>query len=103
MAEALESAWGNPSSIHRHGRRARALVEEARGEVARFLGADREEIVFTSGGTEGDHLCIRGLGQVAVGSGGRSRHVVTSPLEHPAVSGAVAALVAQGFEASLLA
>ena len=101
MAEALETAWGNPSSVHRYGRQARALVETARAEVAALLGADREEIVFTSGGTEGDHLCIRGLARAAV-TGGRGRHLVVSPLEHPAVAGAVAALRGEGFEVSPL-
>ncbi len=81
---------GNPSSVHTAGRRAREAVEQARAQVAVFLGVTREEIVFTSGGTEGDHLAIRGL---CAGAGARGRRgVVTSPLEHPAVLGAVQAL-----------
>lgn len=91
MAEALTRTWGNPSSVHAPGRAARAAVEAARLEVAALLGADREEIVFTSGGTEGDHLGIRGLAATAVNNG-RGRHLVSSRLEHPAVLGALAAL-----------
>ena len=83
---------GNPSSVHTAGRRAREAVEQARAQVAVFLGVTREEIVFTSGGTEGDHLAIRGL---CAGASARGRRgVVTSPLEHPAVLGAVQAVIA---------
>jgi cysteine desulfurase len=99
MAEALSSSWGNPSSVHGPGRAARAAVESARLDVAALIGADREEIVFTSGGTEGDHLAIRGLALAAV-QGGRGRHLVSSRLEHPAVLGALGALTARGFEVS---
>ena len=86
MARALEELWGNPSSVHGPGRRARAAIEDARQEVAALVGGDREEIVFTSGGTEADHLAIRGL---AVDRPQGQR--VSSRLEHPAVHGALAA------------
>jgi len=85
MARALEQLWGNPSSVHGPGRRARAAVEDARQEVAALVGGDREEIVFTSGGTEADHLAIRGL--AADRPHGQR---VSSRLEHPAVHGALA-------------
>jgi cysteine desulfurase len=101
MAEALARTWGNPSSVHGPGRAARAAVESARVEVAALVGADREEIVFTSGGTEGDHLAIRGLAAAATRAG-RGQHLVSSRLEHPAVLGALAALAARGFEVSWL-
>ena len=67
MAAALRGLPGNPSSAHAPGRAARAAVEDARAEVARLVGASAEEIVFTSGGTEGNELAIRGLirGQAA--------------------------------------
>ena len=86
MARALDELWGNPSSVHGPGRRARAAVEDARQEVAALVGGDREEIVFTSGGTEADHLAIRGL--AAERPHGQR---VSSRLEHPAVHGALAA------------
>lgn len=94
---------GNPSSVHAAGRLARDAVEQARGQVAAFLGATREEIVFTSGGTEGDNLVIRGL---ALGAAARGRrHVITSRIEHPAVRGAVEALGQSdaGFAVTMLA
>ncbi|MBC8131530.1 MAG: cysteine desulfurase [Deltaproteobacteria bacterium] len=93
MARAAVDCPGNPSSVHAWGRRARDAVERARAQVAAFVGVSREEIVFTSGGTEGDNLAIRGL---AVGARARGRrHIITSPIEHPAVLGAVSALVAE--------
>ncbi|HEX2656979.1 MAG TPA: cysteine desulfurase family protein, partial [Polyangia bacterium] len=100
MARALRTLPGNPSSVHAAGRQARAAVEDAREQVARFLGVLREEIVFTSGGTEGDNLVIRSLAQAA-GQRGR-RHLITSPLEHPAVGGALEALAETGFAVTRL-
>jgi len=100
MARAQVDLPGNPSSVHAAGRRARAAVEDAREQVASFLGALREEIVFTSGGTEGDNLAIRSLAQAA-GQRGR-RHIITSPLEHPAVAGSVDALQEVGFSVTNL-
>src|SRR5437763_4967587 len=61
MAAALRALPGNPSSTHAPGRAARAAVEDARADVARLVGATPEAIVFTSGGTEGNELAIRGL------------------------------------------
>jgi cysteine desulfurase len=87
MLEAM-AAWGNPSSLHGEGRRNRQLVERARSQVATLLGAAREEVVFTSGGTEADHLGILGLARRAVAQG-RPRRVVCSRIEHPAIQGAV--------------
>lgn len=81
---------GNPSSVHGWGRRARDAVERARAAVAELLGVTSEEIVFTSGGTEGDNLAIRGLWDVARSRG--RRHLIASPLEHPAVRGAIDAI-----------
>lgn len=100
MMRASEELVGNPSSVHAAGRRARAAVESARASVARLAGAACEEIVFTSGGTEGDNLAIRGLASAAAARG--RRHIVTSPLEHPAVAGSVAALGKAGFTVTSL-
>ena len=70
--------FGNASSIHHHGQNTRAAVEDARDSVAALLGCHPSEIIFTSGGTEGDNLAIAGL----VGAG---EHVITSSIEHHAV------------------
>jgi cysteine desulfurase len=70
--------FGNASSIHHHGQETRAAVEHARNSVASLLGCRVQEIVFTSGGTEGDNLAISGLT-------GEGDHVITSSIEHHAV------------------
>jgi tRNA (5-methylaminomethyl-2-thiouridylate)-methyltransferase len=89
VADALRDLPGNPSSTHAAGRAARAAIEAARGDVAALLGASPEEIVFTSGGTEGNDLALGGLLRAARGPAGRP-HVVSSPIEHPSVLGALA-------------
>src|SRR5262245_41848457 len=88
VAAALRGGAGNASSVHAAGRAARAAVESARREVAALLGASAEEIVFTSGGTEGNNVVLRGLARSA---GAARPHVVTSRLEHPSVVGALEA------------
>ena len=99
MTAALRDLPGNPSSAHAPGRAARAAVEQARAEIAALVGAAAEEIVFTSGGTEGNDLAIRGLLRGALvarggdgkGAGGGRLHAVSSAIEHPSVLGALAA------------
>ncbi len=106
VAEAVARAQielpGNPSSVHAAGRRARDAVEVARAKVARLLGASRDEIVFTSGGTEGDNLAIRGLARTGSARRGGGRHVITSAIEHPAVGGAADVLAGEGWEVTRL-
>jgi tRNA (5-methylaminomethyl-2-thiouridylate)-methyltransferase len=90
MAGALRDLPGNPSSPHGPGRAARGAIERARAEVAALIGATAEEIVFTSGGTEGNDLALRGLLRGRRARQGSARlHVVSSPLEHPSVLGAL--------------
>jgi cysteine desulfurase len=75
--------FGNASSIHHHGQDTRAAVERARESVAALLGCRASEVVFTSGGTEGDNLAIFGL--VTLGLASAGDHVITSTIEHHAV------------------
>ena len=82
MLPYLREDFGNASSIHRFGQRARAAVETARARVAALIGAEQSEIVFTGGGTEADNLAV--LGAVR-GSSLPQKHVITSAIEHPAV------------------
>jgi cysteine desulfurase len=84
--------FGNPSSVHGFGREAREGVETAREAIARFLRASKEEVLFTSGGTESDNLAVKGVAG-ARGSG----HIITSQIEHHAVLRTCQALEAQGF------
>lgn len=85
MTPALSHFFANPSSVHKQGQDARALVDRAREQCAQALGCDPRELTFTSGGTESDNLAIRGL--VGAGPG---RRIVTSAVEHPAVLAACA-------------
>jgi len=89
--------FGNPSSIHGFGREAREGVDQAREQIAEFLGAGREELVFVSGGTEADNLAVKGVAG-ARGSG----HIITSAIEHHAVLRTCQQLERQGFTATYL-
>lgn len=100
MLPYLSEHWGNPSSIHRSGRRAHQGLDEAREAVAMLLGAKPREIVFTSGGTESDNLAISG---VAWAASARGRHIITTAIEHKAVLQECALLERHGFEITYLA
>ena len=80
MEPYLSEHFGNPSSRHGYGRRARRAVERAREQVAELIGCGAEEVVFTGSGTEANNLAVRGL--VEALDGGR---VVISAVEHPSV------------------
>lgn len=82
MLPYLREQFGNPSSAHVYGERARAAVARAREQVAALLGCDADEIVFTSGGTEANNLAIRGVTEALASKS----HVVTTVIEHPATS-----------------
>lgn len=98
MMPFLGEAFGNPSSGHIHGQRARAAVESAREQVASLLSCQPDEIVFTSGGTEANNLAIRG----ALEGASARRHVVTSAVEHPATSRPCELLEQRGVEVTRL-
>jgi cysteine desulfurase len=87
MLPFLENIWGNPSSVHHVGRKARALLDDARDRAAKFLGANSNsvrpsEIIFTSGGTEANNLAIFGIARMLKPKG---KHIITSAVEHDAV------------------
>ena len=82
MLPFLGEVWGNPSSVHHVGRKARALLDDARDRAAKFLGAKPSEIIFTSGGTESNNLAIFGTARALKSKG---KHLITSAVEHDAV------------------
>ena len=98
MLPFLSADFGNASSIHTFGQRARAAVETAREQVAALINARAQEIIFTSGGTESDNHAIFGVAQAFLfavsceGSGRRGVHVITSSIEHEAVLNSCQAL-----------
>jgi cysteine desulfurase len=92
--------FGNPSSTHRWGREARAALDEARERVARAIGGFPDEICFTSGGTEADNLAVLGAWRALRHT---RRALVTTPIEHKAVLGAVHEVVREGGEERLVA
>lgn len=91
--------FGNPSSVHWAGRETGAALEAAREKVARLINCDPAEIVFTSCGSEGDNLAIKG---VADARRDRGNHIITTEVEHPAVLAACKFLEKQGFEVTYL-
>ena len=96
MIEAMADV-GNPSSVHAEGRRVRDRLERARNEVAALVGRPREQIVFTSGGTEANWLGVMALAQIAE-QRGLPKTLTTTKLEHPSLKGPVEALVARGWQ-----
>ncbi len=91
MLPFLRDEYGNASSVHRLGSRARCAVETARAEVAALIGASPPEIVFTSGGTESNNLGIHGAARAA-----KPALIATTAIEHSSVREAAAALCAEG-------
>jgi cysteine desulfurase len=100
IAAGLGDHYANPSSAHREGQRARATVERAREQVAALVHAHPDEVVFTSGGTEGDHLAILGAAWARARHGTR---IAVSAIEHHAVHGAAEVLADQGWAVDHLA
>ena len=97
MLPYFSERFGNPSSVHGFGRAAREGLETAREQVAHFLRVGKEEIVFTSGGTESDNMAVKGVAMAR-----RSGHIITSKIEHHAVLRAVQNLETMGFAATYL-
>ncbi len=92
VAEVMRNCYGNPSSLHRLGIAAEKEVRAAKEAIARTLHAAPGEIYFTSGGTESNNLAIRG-----VCAAGRGRHILTTPLEHPATMNTLGHLRKKGW------
>lgn len=93
-----QTIMGNPSSLHRLGTQANRLLQEARKQIAGLLDVHTDEIVFTSGGTEGNNYIIKGTAYEKQNFG---KHIILSAIEHPSVSETCQQLAAQGFEISV--
>ena len=92
--------YGNPSSLHDPGQRARDAVEAARAELASALGCATQELYFTSGGTESDNWAITSAAEAGAKKG--KKHLIATAIEHHAVLHPLAKLKKQGFEVTLL-
>ena len=99
MRPFLEQGFGNPSSSHPYGVRARQAIEAARSQLAALLGCGGDELVFTGGGTESNNMAIQGAAHALAE---RGRHIVTTAIEHPAVSEVCAWLTEQGWQVTTL-
>ena len=100
MGAVLLHEFGNPSSVHHFGQRAKAVLDEARSEVAALIGAQPGDVVFTGSGTESDNAAIRGAAE-ALESTGR-RHLIATAIEHEAVLNTFKALAKRGWRTTLL-
>ncbi|MHC5408918.1 cysteine desulfurase family protein [Listeria seeligeri] len=99
MLGAVTNTYGNPSSIHYAGREARKALDMARENIARIIHAEEKEVIFTSGGTEGDNLALIGA---AMANKEKGKHIITTEIEHHAVLKTCAYLETQGFEITYL-
>jgi cysteine desulfurase len=100
MMAILRGEFGNPSSVHHFGQRAKAVVDEARSAVAELVGGDPSEVIFTSGGTESDNFALRGAADALEPSG--RRQLISSGIEHEAVLNTLKALGRRGWQTTML-
>ena len=101
MLPYFSDKFGNASSLHSFGLEAKEALEESRGKVAALLGADPEEIIFTSGGTESDNLALKGIAYRSREKG-EGNHIITTAIEHPAILETCRKLENQGFSITYL-
>ena len=99
MLPYFTDAFGNPSSIYSYGQEAKGAIEEARAKIADLIGAQDEEIIFTSGGTEADNFALKG---VAFTNEPKGNHIITSAIEHHAVIETCKFLERRGFRVTYL-
>ena len=100
MTAVLTGEFGNPSSVHHFGQRAKAVLDEARSAVAGLIGAQPGDVVFTGSGTESDNAAIRGAAEALEPTG--RRHLITTAIEHEAVLNTFKALARRGWRTTLL-
>lgn len=98
VSQAMQSQWGNPSSLHLWGQRAATVIEIARQQVASAIGAQSDRVIFTSGGTEADNLAVMGIARRYV----RPQHLIISSVEHSAVENTARRLEGEGWSVTRL-
>ncbi|ASF40167.1 cysteine desulfurase [Halobacillus halophilus] len=91
--------FGNPSSVHSFGGQVERLMQQSRHQAAQLFGVESQEVIFTSGGTEGNNMAIKGI---AFMHQSRGKHIITSKIEHPSVLEAFRALETLGFEVTYI-
>lgn len=99
MVPYLTQEYGNPSSIYNIGRKAKKAIEEAREKVAKLIGADKNDIYFTSCGSESDNTALKGI---AYSNKNKGNHIITSKIEHHAILESCKQLETQGFEVTYI-
>ena len=99
MMESYSENYGNPSSTHKLGQKARAAIETARSMIAGYIGVESKEIIFTSGGAEGNNLVIRGALNAYSSKG---KHIITSKIEHSTVLKTCQQLENEGYEVTYI-
>src|SRR3954465_13553799 len=100
MARILADDFGNASSVHHFGQRAKAVLDDARSLVAMLIGGEPGEIVFTSGGPESDNFALRGVAEALEPTG--RRHLIASSIEHEAVLTTFKALARRGWRTTIV-
>ncbi len=100
MSRVLAEEFGNASSVHHFGQRAKSVLDDARSAVAALIGGEPSEVVFTSGGTESDNFALRGAAEALEPTG--RRHLIATGIEHEAVLNTVKALGRRGWTTTLL-
>ena len=99
MMESYSENYGNPSSTHKLGQKARAAIEKTRSMIAGYIGVESKEIIFTSGGAEGNNLVIRGALNAYSSKG---KHIITSKIEHSTVLKTCQQLENEGYEVTYI-
>ena len=100
VVRTLRDEFGNPSSVHHFGQRAKAVLDDARSAVSALLGGEPSEVVFTSGGTEADNFALRGAAEALEQTG--RKHLIATTIEHEAVLVTLKALARRGWKTTML-
>ena len=100
MTRVIRENYGNPSSLYAFGQEAKEVLEQAREDIAKIIGADAREIIFTSGGSEADNQALISAAKIGAMKG--KKHIISSAFEHHAVLHTLKKLEKEGFEVTLL-